>query len=216
MPTCHCCAADKQFDPGTARSDLKRYRRRGPERSTRHLLAAIDSVALPRPSTLLDIGGGIGAIQHHLLSHGFDRATHVDASAAYIEASHHEAEQLGHGDRVSYRHADFRSVADEIPSADVVTLDRVVCCDPDFTTLLGAAAQHARRLLALVYPRDRWYTRTFVCMANWWRRLFGDSFTAYVHPPAAMAAIIEEGGLRRRWAGGTLVWVVEVYERAEP
>jgi hypothetical protein len=44
----------------------------------------------------------------------------------------------------------------------VVTLDRVVCCYPDAETLLRAAAQRARKLVAFTYPRDRWYVRVFI------------------------------------------------------
>ena len=42
-------------------------------------------------ATLLDIGGGIGAIQHELLAAGAAHATSVDASAAYLEAAQRRA-----------------------------------------------------------------------------------------------------------------------------
>jgi magnesium-protoporphyrin O-methyltransferase len=101
-----------------------------------------------------------------------------------------------------------------VPPADVVTLDRVVCCDPDYARMLGAAASRARRILAFSYPRARWLTRLVVGATNLGRRLLGREFRAYVHPPEQMKAVLEAAGMLRAWAGGTWVWAVDVYERA--
>src|SRR2546428_112553 len=214
MTSCHCCATDQQFDSAVARRDLRRFRRRGPAASTRQVLAAVQACPLPPRPTLLDIGGGIGAIHHVLLEHGFDRATHVDASAAYLAAAAEEAGRLGHTGRVQFQLANFPAVAATLPRADVVTLDRVVCCDPDYVHMLGAAADHARRLVAFSYPRPRWVIRLFIATANAARRLVGHSFRAYVHPPTGMTAVLEEAGMRRSWAGGSWVLGVQLFERA--
>ena len=214
MTCSHCVVTDRQFDPTIARADLKRFRRRGADAATRKLVAAVQAAELPREATLLDIGGGIGAIHHHLLDRGFARAEHVDASAAYIAAAKGEAERLGHGKRVTFRHADVRAVADELALADVVTLDRVVCCDPDYAGLLRAAADHARKLLAFSYPRRNWLSRAIAECGNRWRALWRDPFRSYIHAPAAMAAVVERAGLQRRWQGGTPLWVVVVFERS--
>jgi 2-polyprenyl-3-methyl-5-hydroxy-6-metoxy-1,4-benzoquinol methylase len=214
MTCCHRCATADQFDPAIARRDLRRFRRRGPDAPTRHLLAAVQARSLPPQPTLLDIGGGVGAIHHVLLEHGFSRATHLDASGAYLAAAADEARRLGHADRVQFQLAEFPAEASTVPSADVVTLNRVVCCDPDYVRLLGAAANRARHVVAFSYPRPRWLTRLFVTGANVVRRLRGRGFRAYVHPPARMSAVLEGGGMRRAWAGGTWIWAVEVFERA--
>jgi len=214
MSACHCCAPDQQFDQRQAQGDLKRLHRHGPDRTTKQILAAIQRHPLPAAPTLLDIGGGIGTIHHTLLDHGFAEATHVDASRAYLAVAAAEADRLGHRSRVMLTHADFRTVAPAAAPADVVTLDRVVCCDPDFAGLLGAAADHARHLLALSFPHRRWYTRLFVAGINTWRWIRGRSFRAYVHPPAAMTRVLESRGLRQCWRGGTWIWRVELFERA--
>ena len=46
-------------------------------------------------------------------------------------------------------------MSDEIEAADVVTLDRVICCYPDMEALVGRSAERALRLYGLVHPRDR-------------------------------------------------------------
>jgi magnesium-protoporphyrin O-methyltransferase len=214
MSACHCCAADQQFDHRLARRDLARLHRRGPDRTTRELLDVIQRHPLPAAPTLLDIGGGIGTIHHTLLDRGFAHATQVDASQAYLAVAADEAERLGHLPRVTLTHADFRAAAPATAAADVVTLDRVVCCDPDFDGLLGAAADHARHLLALSFPQQRWYTHLFVGGNNAWRRVRRRSFRAYIHSPDAMTRVLERRGLRRCWSGGTWIWRVELFERA--
>ncbi len=213
MDCCHGSANDRFFDARVARRELARYRKRGAGPWTRRLLAAIEETSLPPGATLLDVGGGVGTIHHRLLERGFAHATQVDASAAYLAAAAEEAEGLGHSDRVTFRHGDFHGLAAELPPFDVVTLDRVVCCDPDYETMLGEAAAHARRLVAFTYPRPRFIVRAFVAVANVLQRIAGRAFRAYVHPPAAMVAVLERNGLRRRSAGGTFIWVAEVFER---
>lgn len=215
MTSCHCQAVDQEFNVRVARRDLRRFRRRGPGPSTRHMLAALLAFPLPREPDLLDVGGGIGALHHALLDRGFAHALHVDGSEAYLATAAEEAARLGHAGRVTFRQGDFASVAPSLPSADVVTLDRVVCCDPDFTGLLTAAADRARCAVAFSYPRRRWLVRAFIAAANASRRLVGRAFRVYLHPPAAMAAVLERAGFRRRWIGGSWVWAVELFERTE-
>jgi tRNA1(Val) A37 N6-methylase TrmN6 len=214
MTDCHCCGTDQQFDRGTARADLQRFRRHGPDPATRLLLVALQDCPLPPEPTLLDIGGGVGTIHHALLDQGFTRATHIDASEAYLAVAAEETQRRGHGDRVTFAYADFRAIASTTAPADVVTLDRVFCCDPDYQALLAAAAEHAQRFLALTYPHARWYTRLYIATKNAWRRVRGQPFRAFVHPPAAMIAVLEAHGLRRRWAGSTWIWQAELFERA--
>jgi hypothetical protein len=214
MTSCHCCATDLRFDQRIAQRDLRRFHRHGADPATKQLLTAVQNGPLPPQPTLLDIGGGIGTIHHTLLDHGFAHATQIDASQAYLTVAAAEAERRGHLPRVTLAHADFRALAPTTPPADVVTLDRVVCCDPDYAGLLGAAADHALRLLAFTFPHARWYTRLFVATMNAGYRLWGNPFRAYIHSPAAMTAVLEGRGLRRRWAGGTWIWRVELFERA--
>src|SRR5262245_19874775 len=213
MSFCDCTAIDHMFNPRTARRDLKRFRKRGPAKQTQALLSGIQQVPLPEGATLLDVGGGIGAIHQRLLDKGFSHATHIDAAMAYLDASKDETQRLGHVGRVSFRHGDFHDLVREAPEVDVVTLDRVVCCDSDYRTMLGGAADRARRLVAFTYPRPRLGTRAFIAFGNWISRTFMKGFQAYVHPPEQMARVLEEQGMRRRWAGGTWIWAAEVFER---
>ncbi|MGH7710936.1 MAG: class I SAM-dependent methyltransferase, partial [Gemmatimonadaceae bacterium] len=88
----HCCAIDGLFDRRVAQRDLKRYRRKGPSPSTRRLLSSTRLAGIVG-ETVLDIGGGIGAVAQELLDAGAARATLVEASAAYLSAARDEVER---------------------------------------------------------------------------------------------------------------------------
>ncbi|NIP57246.1 MAG: hypothetical protein GWM92_03680 [Gemmatimonadetes bacterium] len=108
---------------------------------------------------------------------------------------------------------DFTEVADGVEPADVVTMDRVVCCYPWYRPLLERAVERSRRLFAYAYPRDRWYIRPLIRLHNLIRAMLRDPFRAFVHPENEMRACIEGAGFRRVARTGTFVWAVEVYAR---
>ncbi len=207
-----CDAAGQQFSARLAARELARYRAAGPGPTTRLLRDGL-AAAGAASGAVLDIGGGIGALALELLTRGATHATLVDASPAYVAAAGEEAGRRGRAEAVRIIHADFLAIEDQLPTADVVTLDRVICCYPAFVPLLEGAMRHSTRWLALSYPRDRWYVRSVVAAGNGIRRVGGTGFRGYVHPAAAMADLIRGGGFVRRHRAGTLAWAVDVYER---
>ena len=102
------------YDAKLAASELAKYRTDGPRPWTRTLIEALKAEGV-EGSTLLDIGGGIGAIEHELLDAGLANAINVDASAAYLDAAREESERRGHRGRVTYHHGDFVELAEAIP-----------------------------------------------------------------------------------------------------
>ena len=110
------CAADQQFNEKKATEELKRYRTKGPGPTTRLLQEGL-AHAGTLSGTLLDIGSGIGSLTFGLLERGITQAVAVDASSAYNGVARQEAERLGRADVVRFVHADFVSVAPELPAA---------------------------------------------------------------------------------------------------
>ena len=213
MP-CNCCEiTDNAFSEAEARSEVKNYRKRGPANQTRLILEAVRSLG-SRDAVLLDIGGGIGAIHHELLDDVAREATHVDASSAYLKEAKAEAARRGHGERVNFIHADFTNVAADLPKADIVTLDRVVCCYPDFRGLLKAAADHSRKALALTYPRETWYLRIGLEGVNFFQRLRKDPFRVFLHPIADMDSRLKREGFERVTLRRLFIWEMALYQRA--
>jgi len=212
MP-CNCCEiTDSAFSEAEAKAELRNYRKRGPINQTKLILKAIRSLNL-RNAELLDIGGGIGMIHHELLEDVADRATHVDASSAYLKEAKAEAARRGHEGRVRFIHADFTDVASDLPKADIVTLDRVVCCYPDFRRLLKAAADHSRRALAFTYPRETWYLRIGLRVINFFQGLGRDPFRVFLHPVAEMDVLLKREGFERISLRRLFVWEMALYQR---
>ena len=183
------CGCPNTFSSKSADDDLARYLKDGPDGTTSALIDAIAAEGI-EGATLLDIGGGIGAIQLELLAKGLDSAQAIDATEAYVAVARSEARRRGYGERISSRFGDFAELATEIDPADIVTLDRVVCCDPDLETLLGRAADHARRIVGLVYPRDAWWNRVAaraIAVFGWITR---DSTRWYLHRPGRVDEIL--------------------------
>ena len=212
MP-CNCCEiTDKTFNEDFARADIKEYRRHGPAKQTKLILNAVRSLGL-RDIQLLDIGGGVGAIHHELLKDVAREATHVDASSAFLKEARKETSRRGNTERVNFIHADFTDVAAELPQADVVTLDRVVCCYPDFRSLLRNASEHSRRAIAMTYPREVWYLRISLGMINFFQRLRRDPFRVFIHPINEMDALLRAQGFDQVRMKRLFVWEMVLYTK---
>jgi magnesium-protoporphyrin O-methyltransferase len=207
------CAAGEYFSEAIAARELQHYRQKGPDRETRLLLAGLFA-SRPIGDSLLDVGGGIGVVGFELLSSGVRQATIVDASVASLDAARKEAERRGVVDRVHFVAREFVS-ATELEDADVVTMHRVVCCDPAYDPLLRKAISRCRSTLALSYPRDRWFIRWWIAAQNLLRRITRKAFLTFVHDPDAMRAIIREAGFDLRSEARTMVWAVTIYSRVQ-
>jgi SAM-dependent methyltransferase len=190
---------------------LRRYRTEGPLPTTSALIDALRSLGVAR-AEVLDIGAGVGAIHHALVEDGVARAVHVDLSMDFIEVAREEAARRGH-DRVRFVAGDFVEIASQIDDADVVTLDRVICCYPDMERLVERAAGKARRLFGAVYPRMAPWTKISIPFMNIVERIRRSQFRVYLHSPAAIDAVLRRMGFERRSLQRTWVWEVVVYAR---
>jgi 2-polyprenyl-3-methyl-5-hydroxy-6-metoxy-1,4-benzoquinol methylase len=212
MKCCQCQGIEKLFNHDLARKELSHYRRKGPDQTTHLLLDAIQATDVAN-LTLLDIGGGIGAIQHQLLQAGVSQATNVDASSAYLAAARSEAERLGQAERVNYYHGDFVELADEVGPADIVTLDRVICCYHDAKRLITLSATRAKKTYGLVFPRDTWWMKWFRPLFNALFRIRRHPFRIFLHPTAQVEALLQRQGLEQVSNLRTMLWQVQVYRR---
>jgi magnesium-protoporphyrin O-methyltransferase len=211
----NCCDTknyDAVFGEKRARSDLKRYRKKGPAKTTRLLIDALKGAGV-EDRTLLDIGGGIGAIANALLAAGADSAVHVEAADAFIGAAREEATRRGNEARVRFVRGDFVALAAEIPPADIVTLDRVICCYPDMEQLVTTSVTHARRAYGIVIPRARRLSRMMGMGINLIFRIFRNPFRFHLHPPQDIERLIARAGLSLHSARETAIWRVAVFIR---
>ena len=203
---------DREFDERSARRKLAELRKHGPPDTTVSLIETLSAGGI-EGATVLDIGAGVGAVHLALLERGAASATDVDASAAYVAAAREEAIRRGVGHRVRHITGEFVATAPDLAAADLVALDRVVCCYDDVTALVSAAAKLARRRLGLVYPVDRWWTRLGIQAENLWQAARREPLRAFVHPTTTVDRLIREQGLQPSEARSGFIWQLAVYER---
>ena len=95
-----CCqpeAYERLFGARQARLDAGRYRKRGLGGTSRCLVELAGDVS---ETTVLEVGGGVGAIELELLAAGADRATNVELSGQYEEEAATLLAERGLSDRV--------------------------------------------------------------------------------------------------------------------
>lgn len=208
----HCEGIEQLFDDQNAQEDLEAYQQHGATNTTQVLVDTIKAGGVAG-QTLIDIGGGIGAIQHLLLQAGVSSVVGVDASQAYLKVAGREAERQGFADRISFQHGNFVALAADIEPADIVTLDRVICCYPDPHSLVGLSSARAKQTYGVVFPRDAWWMKIAGRLLNlvfWVQR---NPFRFFVHPTSEIDAIVAANGLHRRFQRNMGMWQVIVYGR---
>ncbi len=182
------------FSPRVARRSLRRYRQRGLDEIERGMVAAGMHGGL-EGARVLEIGGGVGALQAELVAAGARQGEVVELVAAYEPYARELARDKGLEERVAFRVADVLEHPEEVEAADVVLLNRVVCCSPEGIRLTGIAARLAGSTLVLSFPRDRLLVRVGLRLVNVGLGLFRRSFRVFVYPRAALVAAAEAEGL---------------------
>src|SRR5205809_3530097 len=74
------------FSERSARAEARRYRRKGLDGTSRRIVDFLKGQGL-EGRTVLEVGGGIGAIQIELLKAGASRALSVELTPTYEEAA---------------------------------------------------------------------------------------------------------------------------------
>lgn len=208
----NCCGANKIFDLKTAQKEHKKYLKSGPARSTRRLIEAIGA-EIPVGRSLLDIGGGIGALQWHFLSNGASWTTDVDYSKGYIQVARTHAAEQGWDGRTHFHEGDFLELSSMIGAHDFITLDKVICCYPDYRGLLTMALSKSKMGLGLVYPMGGWISRSVAYLGRVYLRLTGNAFRSYIHPVKEVRALVASHGFVKVTSHLSFPWHVELYLR---
>ena len=191
---------------------MRRYERKGLDDTAERMIGFLRERGIDGRS-LLEIGGGVGAIQVELLGMGAARATNLELSPEYEDAAHELLRGRGLDDRVDRRLGDVVSDPELAGPADAVIMHRVVCCYPDYERLLGAAADHARRLLVFSHPPRNPISRAIIAAQNLGFRLMRREFRTFAHPPPAMLAVLERHGLQRTFTHRRIPWQVAGLQR---
>ena len=201
------------FSERAARAEAKRYRRKGLDSTSRRIVELLKAQGV-NGRTVLEVGGGIGAIQIELLKAGAARATSIELTPTHEEVAKQLLREAGLEDRVERHVMDFAEAAAAVSAADIVVLNRVICCYHDMPTLAGAAADHAREVLALSFPREGWWTRMGIAFMDLALRIFRREFQVFYHPPKKIVATCQQHGLKTIFNRPGIAWAVVVLRRA--
>jgi len=210
-----CCQPDdydKVFDEKHARTKARDYARSGLTGDARRIVDLIRD-RLRQGYDVLEVGGGVGEIQLELLKTGAAHVTNVELATRYETVASELLREHGVTDRVERRLGDFVREAGAVPAADVVVMNRVVCCYPDPDALVSAAASHARRLLVMTFPVDRWWIRLGLWAANMLLAIRGNTFRGYAHPTRAIVATAQRHGMLPAQHRRGLIWQLIALER---
>lgn len=200
------------FSERNARGEAKRYRRKGLDGPSREIVDYLKSQGVGG-QTVLEVGGGIGAVQIELLKAGAGAATSVELTPTYEDVAVGLLDEMHMRDRVRRLVTDFVDAASAVESADIVVLNRVLCCYHDMPRLAGAAADHTRRLLVLSYPRRTWWTVASFAVFNWFLSLFRRQFHVFVHKPKEIMATARAHGLEPVLDRPGAFWTVAALRR---
>ncbi len=212
MKCCQCEGIEREFDAKDAEHEIEAYRKDGPAETTQILIDALTDQGVEGLS-LLEIGGGVGAIQHAMLSAGASTATAVEASTAFARVAKDEARELGWSDKVNVRQGDFIDLAETVVAHDIVTLDRVICCYHDMESLVQLSTARASKIYGLVYPRDVWWNRILSRIGNLALWITRNPFRTFIHSDAGVQRIVTQVGLQKVFHKKLLSWQVAIYTR---
>jgi len=210
-----CCPPKgytKLFSKRTARRDAKRYDEKGLDDTAEQMVGFLREHGVEGAS-VLEIGGGVGAIQLELLKAGAAHTTNLELSPEYEDTAQELVRDRGLEERVERRLGDVVQDPGLAGEADAVVMHRVVCCYPDYDALVGAAAGRARRYLVMSFPRPRWLIRAGLGAMNVGARLLRWEYRTWVHSPQALIDAAERRGLSLAAESRGRIWQVAALER---
>ncbi len=210
-----CCRSgvcEEMFKPRKARQTLRRYRKKGLD--TLEVEMVVSASAQPLAGArVLEIGGGVGTIQAELLAAGATTGEVVELVSAYEPYARELAREKGIQDRSTFRVADILEHPEAVAPADIVILNRVVCCSPEGVRLTAVAAKLTGRMLLVIYPRDRAVVRLVMRFMNGVFSLMGRSFRAFLHAPSSLYAAAQDEGLSVSEPSRTFAWEFTAFRR---
>ena len=201
------------FNTKEATRRLKNYRKRGIDSMAESIVGHLEVQGIDGMS-VLEVGGGVGDVQIELLKLGAESAVNLELSDAYGPAAKELADEAGFGERMTQRFGDFVEMQDDVEPADIVLLNRVVCCYPFVDPMMRAAVAKTNRHLALVFPRERWGSKVGIAMSNKLNSWRGCEFRAFVHPVDDIEAVATRSGLEAQHRHRNFVWQAVVFSRA--
>ena len=212
MDCCNVNGLNEVFNKSRAAKESRRYLRNGLDRRAAMVAACLSGQG-GSGASILEIGCGVGSLHLELLKQGAGAAIGVDVSQSYVEAAAGLSRTLGFQDVTRYHLGNFIDLEEDIPPADMVVLDRVICCYPDMKGLVTASTGHAQRLYVLTYPRRTWWMRVGAWAFNFGLTVMRREFRFFLHHPEEIRAAIEAAQFSLIQSAKQGPWEMTAYRR---
>ncbi len=182
-----CC-----FDEEAQRM-LDDFRKKGIENTAEEILSFLKARGLAG-MTSLELGCGVGALTLRLLKEGVTSAVGIDLSPKMVAAARSLAAEDGLSGSVSFEVGDGAKT--QLRLSDLVILDTVLCCYPDFDALVHNSSAAARRYYAISFPDDsRLATRLLRLFLPLQFIVFRrGTFRFFIHPKKEIVTRLEKNG----------------------
>ena len=202
----------QEFD-GDACEFCERYKNKGLSRSSKLLVRFILDKKV-RDRSVLDLGCGAGGLSLELLKEGASDAVGFDLSPKMIGAATELAQANGFESRTKFQLGN--AATGELPGADIVVMDKVLCCYSEWRPLLKNAIEAGRVMVGFTVPRDEGIAklpfRLALKVVNYFQRRRG-GVLFYLHPLGTIDKTMRESGFNRRKKQGSRFWLVFLYSR---
>lgn len=206
-------AAD--FD-GKACDFCDRYKKSGLSPSSKLLMRFFEEDGISG-KRILDLGCGAGAFAIETLKRGAESVVGVDLSPEMIKTADRLALSNGLEAKAKFQLGNAATV--ELPLSDMVVLDKVICCYPEYGPLLKNAVGATTAAVGFVVPRDaglmKGPLRVGVRIVNFFQRRRKET-QFYLHPLGAIDRLLGESSFVRKRKQGSRFWLVFLYMRARP
>lgn len=216
-----CCSSESSDSKDITRyfdKRVGRYKERsekGLGDASRMLVDAIGSQGV-KGKSLLEIGPGLGNVTFELLRRGAATATGVDLSHEMANNAKKRSEEAGFSDRTNFGYGNAAEAS--LPKADIVVLDKVICCYPVLKSLLANSISACGTIYGFSVPNDGriWgaYLRVAFALERltlWLRRCKAYS---YLHPTKLIDQTLAQSGFKQVFQSRTGMWLVRVYAAA--
>lgn len=181
-------------------------------RARRELIRAITQLGLAGRA-VLEIGCGSGDLTRELVRQGASTALGMDLAEGALGVARRRAEEEGLSDRIEYRLGN--GAKEQLEPHDVVVLDKVICCYPNWQELIGNSSQAATSVYGFIIPRsdgvNGFFIRVFLGIGNLFLRIRKCGFRPFVHDYREIHSNLSRHDFDRKFLSKGPIWMTAVY-----
>jgi SAM-dependent methyltransferase len=191
------------------------YKSEGLERSSTVLLEFLEEKGLTG-KTIAELGCGPGGFTIECLKKGAARGIGIDLSPEMVKTANELAASLQFHDRAKFIVGNAATA--EIPSSDIVVMDKMLCCFPDAKTILKNVVRASGSGIGFVVPRDQGLFKVPLRIAVFFKDLYDkirrqNIGWLYLHSLPEIDQTLRNAGFNQRRRAVSGFWLVFLYSK---